>query len=504
MSPPRARAGERQRGRHAAPDPAETAPIEAVPERGHAEPDSAETAVIERITEPEPAEEQAAEDQAGEEQAVEEPVRPESTSSEAASIGAVSAEPASAEPASPELASPEPASAEPESAESARRYRMPGWLRRRVTPVADKKRVAFIDIMRAIAAILIVYSHLEWVFLHGRGLHLGLLDWLDHWLFIPLGFGDQGPGGISVPAFFLTSGLVVTPIAIRMGGARFAVNRFFRIYPLFIAAFVLALVAVFLGFSPLVTGNPEPVTPSKVFANLFFYNFTLKPLDSYVAVAWTLFIEVLFYILLVLLTPLFRRSPLLALLVEFNLVVAVFLTHDLFGRQYAAFASLFAYLLVPIMGQVIWAAWQRKIPMAAAGVFLLFGWLLFLWAARAHFDEAYILRPFPIAVAVVLFVLGLLAEKHLRERPIWTALSERTYAIYLLHGVVLFPVLTALYTQLPLGLAVVLALLATALVVELTYRFVERPLHQFGRRLAKRDWSGLTRRRAGASARSGR
>ena len=55
-----------------------------------------------------------------------------------------------------------------------------------------------------------------------------------------------------------------------------------------------------------------------------------------------------------------------------------------------------------------------------------------------------------LAFAFLLFLIGLLAEPRLRQRAIWTRLSERSYSLYLLHGVIAFPVLDALY---PNGLA---------------------------------------------------
>lgn len=373
------------------------------------------------------------------------------------------------------------------------------WLRPRPGPGVDKRRTVFVDVCRSLAALLVVYTHVDWVYLGGHELRFGPFHWLDRWLFVPLGFGAQGPGGVSVPVFFLISGFVVTPMAVRRSAGRFGVNRFFRIVPLLWFAVALGVAVVLLGQSPLVTGDARPVTGSKIVSNALLYNFLSKPIDAYVAVAWTMLIECLFYLVLLVLAPLLRKAPVLAILLEFDVIIGVLLTHDWFGASYRALASIVAYLLVPVLGQVLWAVWQRHMPAWAAGVLLVLGWLLFRWAGQAHIDGDYVLRPYPVAIAVVLFVLGMLAEPHLRERRFWLALSERSYSIYLLHGVVVFPVLDVLRTVLPLGPAILLALISTAVVVELSYRLVERPSHQLGRRLSRVNWRGPFRR-AGASA----
>jgi peptidoglycan/LPS O-acetylase OafA/YrhL len=56
-----------------------------------------------------------------------------------------------------------------------------------------------------------------------------------------------------------------------------------------------------------------------------------------------------------------------------------------------------------------------------------------------------------------------------------TFLADRSYAIYLLHGVVLFPLLDLLTPSVPLVIALLVGLVGTAGAVELGYRFVDLP-----------------------------
>lgn len=370
----------------------------------------------------------------------------------------------------------------------------------------DRSRVAFLDIGRAVSAIAVVYTHIDLVFFRaGHGTALPGFDLLDRYVFFPMRLNDLGPGGVGVAILFMISGFAVTPIALRLGGGRFAVNRFFRVYPMVAFAVLVSAVAVVLGLRPLMTGTIDSVDLPTLVANLGLYNFLQKPISAYVGVAWTMVVEVLFYLLLIALIPLLRKKMWLAILVELDLVLLVLLTHDRFGASYEAFASNCAYLLLPIAGQALWAAWAKRIPAWACAGVLLVSWGLFFGAARMAIDSDYVLRPYPVAIAIVVVALGVVAEPRLRSRKVWSVLSERTYSLYLLHGLVAFPVLASVYGKIPDLLAVLLALVATAAAVELVHRVVERPSHRLGRTLSQGGMPDfLSRSLAGSTARAGR
>ncbi len=347
-------------------------------------------------------------------------------------------------------------------------------------------RAAFIDIGRAIAALLVVYTHIDVLWMQeNHGLSSPITSAVDTVLTIPLKMDDQGIGQVSVPFFFLVSGFVVTPIALRYGASRFGVNRLFRVYPVLIFVVLVATVVVWLGGRPLTTGEVGQPGIGDILANISLVNFLLEPQSSLVGVAWTLVVEMIFYATLLVLLPLFRRSLPLAVAVELTAVHVVLVTHDQLGDSYRLFAINVAYVTIPILGQVLWAAFTRRIPLLLASAYGTVAWLLFVWAANLQIDEKYEPRTLPVAIAVGLFMLGLFAEPHLRQRKTWMVLSDRSYSIYLLHGAVAFPLLHLGYRHLPLWLLIVIALAATAAAVELGYRLVERPSHQLARRLSR-------------------
>ena len=352
--------------------------------------------------------------------------------------------------------------------------------------VPDKTRTSFLDSARAIAAILVVYTHIYNVFiLDHKGVHTPPTDVVDETLVNPLKLNDQGIGAISVPIFFIISGFVVTPIALKMGGKRFGINRFFRIYPLLFFVVTVSAVLIALGRGLLSTKPPD-VTVWSFLRNVSLYNFIDRPFGAWVAVAWTLAVEVLFYVLLIALLPLMRRRMWLAIAVELWLVLMLLITYRSLGDEYRAFVINMVYVLIPIMGQAVWAAWTGRIPAWLAGSYVTSAWLLFVWAGNLGVDPEYVPRAFPIAFAMMLFLIGLFAEPYLKQRRVWTELSERTYSIYLLHGTVAFPLMHWGFDRFPLWLTVLIAVTATGLAAEISYRFVESPSHNLARRLSRR------------------
>lgn len=361
-------------------------------------------------------------------------------------------------------------------------------------PRPEKTRIAFIDIGRALGALLVVYSHIHVVWMHlQHGLTSPVTDALTAAFASPLHLVGQDLGQIGVPFFFLASGFVVSPIALRQGHGRFAVNRFFRIYPLLAFVILLAAGALLLGLHPIETGPRGPVTPLTVLANMTLANFVIHPQTLLLGVTWTLAVEVIFYLLLIALLPVFRTATWLAIAIELAVIGLVMATHNQFGPSYAQLAFSVSLVTLPVLGQIIWAGHAKRIPAWLAGGFLFVAWCLFIWAKDHQIGTLESGYPTAVTIAVLLFLVGLFGEEHLLQRRGWTYLSERTYSIYLMHGITVFIVLDALYGRVPLWLAVPAALAVTAVAVEISYRVVERPTAALGRTLSRRR-----RRPAGA------
>lgn len=373
-----------------------------------------------------------------------------------------------------------------------------------ITAPVAKSRVAFIDIGRTIAAFTVFYTHIANQFVEAKHGSTPVTDAFTALFETPLRLSSEGLGQIAIYFFFLVSGFVVTPIALRLGSQRFAVNRFFRIYPLNVFAVLVSAVLVSFGLHALTAGQKPQIDGGTLLSNLTLANFSLKPFGALVGVAWTLAIEVMFYALLIAVLPLLRRWIWAAIFVELDFVLVAVLLRNQFGEGYGGFASQAAYLLIPIIGQIIWAGWNGKIRGWLAGLYLLAAWALFVMAANLELDTDYLLRSAPIVFAVLLFFVGLGFESRLRQRASWTALSERSYSLYMMHGLVALPLMHALNDYLPVWLTVVVGVGVALAVVELTYRLVERPSHDLGRRLSRRPTTGAAGVRSPVNGNGGR
>ncbi|MEU4764200.1 acyltransferase family protein [Actinosynnema sp. NPDC023794] len=350
-----------------------------------------------------------------------------------------------------------------------------------------KLRIAFIDIGRGLAALLVFYSHIaeQWVAKREAGPTPGV-DFIDALTSDPMHMGLQGIGQIAVPFFFLVSGFVVTPIALRQGQRRFGLNRLVRVYIPMTFVVLLTAAVILLGAQTLIGAKEPTITWWTIITNSLVINYLIVPQVVMVGVAWTLVVEVVFYVLLVLLLPVMRRWTWLAIGAQLTFVFVVMMSAREFGASWALFAVNVSYLPIPIIGQIIWATTSKRVPLWLGGVYVGIAWSLYVLAEHqklGRLDTSYNLA---LAFALLFFMVGYFAESRLKERKIWIALSERSYSIYLLHGLVAFVSLDLMRPAVPLWLAIPLAVALTFGVVEVSYRFVEKPSHALARKLSRK------------------
>jgi Acyltransferase family len=102
-------------------------------------------------------------------------------------------------------------------------------------------RYAFIDVLRGVAALLVIFQH------GGEG---------AGWFSIATGFGPWvNFGQVGVLTFFLVSGFVI-PLSLERANAlgRFWKHRIFRLDPLYLAIFTLELALYLAGYGPFPPG----------------------------------------------------------------------------------------------------------------------------------------------------------------------------------------------------------------------------------------------------------
>lgn len=345
----------------------------------------------------------------------------------------------------------------------------------------DGGRYIFLDYLRACAAWLVVWDHLAATMPGWVGKVFGPAAWVRNNVAAPLGI-IQDFGWFGVALFFLISGFIISDRARVEGVREFVVRRIFRIYPMLVLAVLL---------SAFLLHPKAKVTPADLALNVTLANYLIAPQVVLLGVAWTLIIEVVFYAVTAL-TQFARTSP-HRIAVNLAVVVATLLCRGRLGDNFALFSVTASYLPVLIMGQIVyWWLAKRELSAAWAIAYLLAAYGVFLWSLRAiHPGFLPATNSYLISVAYALLLFVALMPMRLRASRVVRFLSNTSYSMYLLHGIVGQLVIGALATRVPISVAILIAAVGSLAAAFVTYRLVEIPSQHLARHLS-RHWRAST------------
>lgn len=343
-----------------------------------------------------------------------------------------------------------------------------------------------VDGLRAVACALVIWHHVADAFagLAGGGL----------WVQTIARTGNLGLAGVL--AFFAISGYVI-PSSLsgdrRAGVARFAVRRFWRLYPPFWFALALTWLAAPAAFSP----------------SQLAWNFTMLPsLGAAVPAAghfWTLEVEMVFYALVAVLFLILGGLGRRVMLPAFLVTVTWYLWEQNFdiGTHWRSIALHLAVMFWGASCREIlrwdFCGWVRpeRIGLArAVAVGLITGLLLIRSLKSVYFglaeDDTELLS-FGLGTTLGpgLFLFWVvLTPVHAR----WVAAVGRwTYSTYLLHAVVFYAAYQGITDYAPgviggwsLPVYVAAMTIACFAVGGLAYRWIELPSDRLGKRLTGR------------------
>jgi peptidoglycan/LPS O-acetylase OafA/YrhL len=346
----------------------------------------------------------------------------------------------------------------------------------------EDRRLRYIDSLRAIAAMLVLWVHVTEKY---KDIAAPGSGWVDE-LTRPINAGRLG-----VVLFFAISGFVI-PFSIKLAHRypvrEFAVTRFFRLYPAYWLSIPFGVVT-----SAWIWGGS--FSPSEFAVNLTMleYIFDVRPA---IGLYWTLAFEFVFYVCCALLVltgniTRYRRIGGLALGLVVLHIAMVPLSHG----------SLYIASFWPLnLGVMFWGTLYRAEMLGlATGLFeraCLWGTALVIVVAYPLFFALYVgiayMHTIPYSIAILLFIIGTrFVRLELAPLP-WLGLIS--YSIYLFHPVVFNSALWVVQ-KMPsaawlrgwhLAWYVLGVLLLTIAVAALVYYLVERPSIRLGRRLAKR------------------
>jgi peptidoglycan/LPS O-acetylase OafA/YrhL len=355
----------------------------------------------------------------------------------------------------------------------------------------ESERVNYRNIqgLRAIAALMVVASHMFW----------DIIPMRTHWAKPYV--AAIGPSGVDI--FFVISGFIIYNVAKRsatqvdiVGRGRtvyeFALKRIIRIYPLYWIAFaVAALIMIWVPLPASFVRKPQP--------ELFLL---INGIPNFrVQAAWTLTFEVYFYAVVALCLFLFPKKILAGLLIWFAVVGSAILLGTVFGLpvplDYLFAPILLEFLLGVVIGLLVERG-QNRYSAASIGVGII--WVIF-GAFELHHDggraaQSYLLRLVWWGFPAALIVYGVLA---LETRNAWIMpktlqyLGNASYSIYLWHAI-LFIGIAAVFQHLGwvevvdrTVLSVFMGMLGLGVGI-LSYHYLEKPsLKLLGNTLIRRD-----------------
>lgn len=235
-------------------------------------------------------------------------------------------------------------------------------------------------------------------------------------------------GATGVIVFFLVSGYIITQVLTKESTSSFIIKRIFRIYPLYIFAVLLEII---LGH--IVHGIPMPSIKTLIPQLTLTGDFFATPY-TLAGVEWTLRIEILFYLLMVLLkTKVWRRDNARSLPALFFLITVLlqafgpFATHSGWSNGYITLYMPFLF-----MGSIVFLL-EKQLIHRNFGIFCMLyiglSYLVLLPKINPSFSNSH-----AMIIACSLFAATWVLKNKFTSSFFIIFASDLTYAVYLFHN----------------------------------------------------------------------
>lgn len=377
-----------------------------------------------------------------------------------------------------------------------------------IQPHSEGKRIVFLDSLRAIAVLLVLWGH---VFLVGINDPTTVGIWVPDvktwaygatteqdnmnsaiamWLYLKL---KLGVGGMGVSLFFIISGFVILRTIDRTKPGPFLIQRFFRIIPTCLACVVLVAGATYAYCS--VKGIPQPNTLSGVFASIFAANY-FNSSFTVIPVLWTLEIEMIFYLVMAMASLIFKRLGFKELIFVSFLCLAFVSLYSFPLNEaktkpdvFRHFSVIFVHITYMMIGAIIYRAYDEGQKLKGL-LITLAAIVIYVTAYNSYFKATnmQIGSDLPSATAALtIFLVGMLAgmQGKLFSPLRWVA--SISYPLYLLH----VPLAWGFYYILAsfgfgMYMSATLATAAVILIAWAAHHAIELPSQTLGRKVTNR------------------
>lgn len=340
------------------------------------------------------------------------------------------------------------------------------------TPSNILTRFSFLDICRGIAAMAVVFSHaLENSFPESRNFTDNIVNF----------------GQIGIVAFFLISGFIIPYTLERSKNIKdYVIRRFARIYPLYFSAFILG---TFLFAAGHWNGDSVDSHISTLFllSHLSFTQEYIKNINNVVPGSWTLFLEIIWYILAAFIFYFFKNrklpiySALILQLILSFISIAIQVRFPL-GRTGLLICCIVGYATYLNSTQIIsLSEFKKIICMAfftlAISIYVSFG----IYHIGTPFSWHGVLLSWATAF-LLFFSLWSTQKTTSIFHQIFSWLGEISYSLYLVHGFVIFFLKSMGLSEMNLFISI---FPLSIILGWFTWRIIELPGMEAGRKISK-------------------
>ena len=354
--------------------------------------------------------------------------------------------------------------------------------------VPAEPQIVFIQYLRGIAPILVLWAHLSgyWLYARNRGWVVNT-DWFIY-VARPLSLYENA-AHLGVVLFFFVSGYIITYTSRRESLRTFGIKRAFRLVPaLWLAVAVVAVVRLIshlagVGY-PIGTHGGGPL--AYVRGALLLDMLQDKPQIN--QVTWTLVIEVMFYVLTAAALKLTRRAPIVATLgMLATWAAGALLLNHFSSTRYLQ--SLTVYVGILILGRALYFShaglashWRKLVALRRDRGCLHRG--LPEPGSRASCRQSD--GPANTYVLGLLIFLVLMYAAPKRAPWVIRKLADISYSLYLLHiPVGMLTIDLAIKIGAPFTVAFLAGVTTSIAAAVLSYRFVEAPARRAARHVIR-------------------
>ncbi len=367
--------------------------------------------------------------------------------------------------------------------------------------VSGENRIEFANILRGIAALIVVFSHYCGVFWGQRDVVASFINAFPLAediiptpkyikMFYTLPFIDWGSYGVAL--FFIISGFVIPFSCSNKSRLAFFISRFFRIFPTYIVGFSVSILAIFL--SSIFWNKPYPYSTYEIFIHYIpgirdiFWS---RNIDG---IIWTLEVEIKFYILCIMFKKYIYSVKIfyipavlfiLSLMFHEDSFIEVYNRNPILYKMLIIFYSSSQYVIFMFIGVVFNFIYRKNIK-NIYGYYIIFVIMIMFcihgqagpYTQGIKFISSYIL-------AVITFYMCFIFKYSFYSSNILKFLSKISYSLYIIHGIFGYVILRIL---IEIGTPVLLAILSTLCcvlgVATILNYFIELPSQKIGKKLA--------------------